>query len=95
MTDCFKTKSIDSAGVAKLADALDLGSSAARHMGSSPFTCTINNISINSSLKTILSNCFFLYYDIIKLNKRSTLYEEICRDFSSIINLMGFSNHPL
>lgn len=28
------------AGVAKLAYALDLGSSAERHVGSSPFTCT-------------------------------------------------------
>ena len=29
------------AGMAKLVDALDLGSGAVRHKGSSPFTCTI------------------------------------------------------
>ena len=33
---------INNAGVAELADALDLGSSAARRGGSTPFTRTIN-----------------------------------------------------
>ena len=37
------------AGVAELADALDLGSSASRRGGSTPFTRTISNIRESSS----------------------------------------------
>ena len=50
------------AGVAKLADALDLGSSALWHGGSSPFTCTIE---VKSRTLSDFTYIKFIVFDIM------------------------------
>ena len=42
---------VHEARVAKLADAVDLGSTAARHKGSSPFPCTIDELDSGTSIR--------------------------------------------